>query len=81
MSLELAQSYKVAFDNTKAGREVLDDLAKRFGGNPYKRGGLEAQRETDFRAGQLSVLNRILRMLDIADNPALLTQGDQDGSN
>jgi hypothetical protein len=49
------------------GARILEDLVERFGGNPYKAGGLEAQRQTDFNAGKLEVVNFILRRINQAN--------------
>lgn len=62
--------YARVFDGLPEGKQVLEELVERFGRNPYVRGGVDAARETDFRAGQLSVptfiLNRINRAAGIA---------------
>lgn len=54
--------YKLVFEDSLAGQVVLDDLVARFGRSPYVPGGHEGDRETCYRAGQLSVLNHILAM-------------------
>lgn len=55
------------FVNHAEGAQVLDELVARFGGNPYVKGPLEAQRQTDFNAGKLEVVNFILRRLAQAE--------------
>lgn len=62
-----AETYARVFENHAEGAQILEELVSRFGGNPYKRGGLEAQRETDFRAGQLSVVTFILNRINTAN--------------
>lgn len=57
--------YARVFDMPE-GKLVLEDLVQRFGGNPYRRGGLDAQRDTDYRAGQLSVPTFILNRVNQA---------------
>lgn len=61
--------YARVFDSYPEGKAVLEELVAKFAGNPYRRGGLEAQRETDFRAGAMSVptfiLNRITQAAGI----------------
>lgn len=61
------ETYARVFENHAEGKLILDEMVARFGGNPYRRGGLEAQRDTDFRAGQLSVLNFILGRINQAN--------------
>lgn len=60
--------YARTFD-TPHGQRVLEDLVHRYGGNPYKAGGLDAQRATDFNCGQNNVVNRITTMIYRASNP------------
>jgi hypothetical protein len=45
---------------------VLEDLVNRFAGSTYVRGGLEAQRETDFRSGRRDVVEHILSQINRA---------------
>lgn len=65
--------YARVFDSYPEGKAVLEELVQRFGGNPYRRGGLDAQRDTDFNAGAMSVpvfiLNRINQAAGV-DPPA-----------
>lgn len=61
-----AETYARVFENHAEGKQILEELVTRFGGNPYKRGGLEAQRETDRCAGQLSVVHFILGRINQA---------------
>jgi hypothetical protein len=51
---------------SKAGELVLEDLVNRFAGSTYVRGGLEAQRETDFRSGRRAVVEHILSQINRA---------------
>lgn len=55
------------FEGDPVGSRILEDLVARFGGNPYVKGGLEAQRETDHRAGRLEVVNFILGKINQAN--------------
>lgn len=61
-----AEVYARVFENHAEGAQILDELIKRFGRNPYVRGGLEAQRQTDFNAGQSEVVQFILRRINQA---------------
>lgn len=61
------ETYRAIFEHDARGARILEDLAARFGGNPYTRGGLEAQRETDFRAGRAAVVDHILRQIERAN--------------
>lgn len=58
------EMYARVFDGLPEGKLVLEDLVARFGRNPYVRGGADAARETDFRAGQLSVPTFILNQIN-----------------
>lgn len=60
-------TYQAIFEHDRRGAAVLEDLIHRFGRNPYVRGGLEAQRETDFRAGQKAVIDHLLRQINLAN--------------
>lgn len=63
------EDYARTFD-TPHGQRVLEDLVSRYGGNPYHKGGLEAQRETDFACGENNVVNRITSQIFRATNPS-----------
>jgi hypothetical protein len=58
--------YARVFDSLPEGKLVLDELIQKFARNPYKPGGRAAQRETDYRAGQLSVPTFIMNRLNQA---------------
>jgi hypothetical protein len=58
--------YARVFDSHPEGKVVLEDLVAKFARNPYVRGGADAARETDFRAGQLSVATHILNQINRA---------------
>lgn len=58
--------YQRVFEGDPVGARILEDLVERFGGNPYKAGGLDAQRQTDFNAGKLEVVNFLLRKINQA---------------
>lgn len=60
------QQYRRLFEDSADGVAVLDQLISRFGKNPYTPGGVEAARATDFKAGQLEVVQFILRMINTA---------------
>ena len=62
-----ADDYQQVFEGHPQGALILEDLVARFGGNPYVRGGLDAQRETDFRAGCLRVVSHILAQINRAN--------------
>lgn len=61
-----AAEYAVLFES-KTGQLVLEDLVNKFGGSTYVRGGLEAQRETDYRAGRRAVVEHILTQINRAN--------------
>lgn len=58
--------YARVFENHAEGAQILVDLVARFGGNPYVRGGQEADRETAYRAGQNRVVQFILGRINTA---------------
>jgi uncharacterized protein (DUF1330 family) len=62
-----AEVYARIFDGTPEGQQILEELVARFGGNPYVRGGHEADRETAYRAGQNRVVNFILGRVNEAN--------------
>lgn len=61
------EMYARVFDSHHEGRLILEDLVKRFAGNPYVKGGQEADRETCYRAGQARVPNFILLQINVAN--------------
>jgi hypothetical protein len=61
-------TYQAIFEHDKRGAAILEELEQRFNRRSvYVRGGLEAQRETDYRAGQQSVFAYILRQINLAN--------------
>lgn len=62
-----AEVYARIFDGTPEGQQILEELVTRFGGNPYVRGGHEADRETCYRAGSNRVVNFILGRINTAN--------------
>ncbi len=72
-----AEVYSRIFDGTPEGQQILEELVARFGGNPYVRGGHEADRETAYRAGQNRVVNFILGRVNEA-NGASPTDADME---
>lgn len=56
-------AYMRIFELHPEGQLILDDLVARFGGQPYRKGGTEAARQTDFNAGSLEVVNHIVRQI------------------
>lgn len=61
-----AEKYAQIFEDDKRGAAIFDELVNKFGGEVYVPGGPEGARATDYRAGQLSVLNFILRKINQA---------------
>jgi len=61
-----AADYRTVFEASRVGELVLQDLLNRFYGSVYVKGGLEAQRETDFRCGRRAVIEFIYHQLDAA---------------
>jgi hypothetical protein len=57
------ETYRQIFAEDLRGVAIHEDLVARFAVNPYVRGGVEAQRETDFRAGAMSVIDYIERRM------------------
>lgn len=58
--------YARVFDSLPEGKAVLEELIVRFGGNPYVRGGQEAERETNYRAGGNRVVSFIVARINQA---------------
>jgi hypothetical protein len=61
------QDYARVFEGDPVGARILEDLVERYGRNPYVPGGLDAQRQTDFNAGRLEVVNFLLRRINQAN--------------
>lgn len=59
-----AQLYSDLFETDNRGAAILEELITRFGRNPYVKGGPEAARQTDFNAGQNSVVQFILARIN-----------------
>jgi hypothetical protein len=62
-----AEVYARVFENHAEGRQILDELIKRFGGSIYVKGGHEADRHTAYNAGRRSVLDFILGRINHAN--------------
>lgn len=56
-------TYARIFEGDPNGQLVLSDLCRKFYKNPYVKGGLEAERQTNYNAGQSSVVNHILKQI------------------
>lgn len=59
--------YQVLFEQMPGGAQILAELVRRFGVEPYVRGGHEADRETCYRAGQRAVIDYILDRVNKAN--------------
>lgn len=59
--------YKIAFQDTKAGELVLEDLLARFAKKVFVKGGHEGDRETCYRAGMRDVVEHIVTMINRAN--------------
>lgn len=59
-------AYRRLFEDNADGVVILEELVARFGKNPYTPGGIEAARATDFKAGNLEVVQFILRKINRA---------------
>ena len=59
--------YQRVFEENREGQLVLEELVRIFHRHPYVPGGLEAQRETDYRAGQNKVIDHILTRINQAN--------------
>jgi len=57
------ETYQQIFGEDLRGQAIREDLHARFARNPYKPGGIEAQRQTDFNAGAMSVIDFIERRM------------------
>ena len=61
--------YYALFEANELGRKVLEDLTGRFCHLPYVQGGLEADRESCYRAGQFRVVNFINARIGASHQP------------
>lgn len=63
------QDYQHLFElSGSVGERVLSDLMRRFSTqSTYVKGGHEAERESCFRAGQRSVIERIINQINMAN--------------
>ncbi|MGL4576678.1 MAG: hypothetical protein ACRCV9_17965 [Burkholderiaceae bacterium] len=68
--------YQQIFGDDLRGQAIREDLHARFAKNPYKPGGIEAQRQTDFNAGAMSVIDYIELQMARAYQPQ--PRGEQD---
>jgi len=59
-------AYMRVFELHPEGQQIFDELVARFGGNPYRKGGADAARQSDFNAGALEVVNHIVRRINQA---------------
>lgn len=62
----LTKIYSEIFEDDKRGVAILEDLINKFGKEPYVAGGLEGARQTDYNAGQNSVVQHIVRKINQA---------------
>lgn len=60
--------YARVFDSLPEGKLVLDELIRRFGGNPFTHGGHEGDRATAYKAGGNRVVSFIVARLNQANN-------------
>lgn len=61
---ERADLYRTILMNDADGKKIIEDLQLRFYDRlVYQKGGLDAERETTFRAGQQSVVHYIFQQL------------------
>lgn len=61
------EAYARVFENIPEGAQILDELVRRFGKNPYVKGGIESARQTDFNSGAFEVVQFILRRINQAN--------------
>lgn len=73
MSKPTPADYQAIFENHRVGAAIFEELVSLFGGNPYVKGGLEAQRETDARAGARRPIDYIVRQLNAANGHETVT--------
>ncbi|HFG6953841.1 hypothetical protein [Acinetobacter baumannii] len=73
-----AETYRNVFDLTVDGQRILEDLTSQFCKPSYVRGGVDAERESCYRAGQGSVVNRILAKINTANDPNYKEEQDND---
>lgn len=71
------EAYARVFENHAEGAQILDELATRFGGGIYVKGGLEGDRQTAFNAGRRSVLDFILGRINQAGGVELAHEDDE----
>ena len=60
-------TYARVFEGHHEGAQVLEDLTRRFGGALFVKGGIDGQRETDWRLGRRAVLDFILGQINQAN--------------
>lgn len=68
-------AYRRLFEDNADGVAVLEQLIARFGRNPYTPGGVDAARATDYKAGQLEVVQFILRQINRAHGVNDVSEG------
>lgn len=73
-----AETYRNVFDLTVDGQRILEDLTSQFCKPSYVRGGADAERESCYRAGQGSVVSRILAKINTANDPNYKEEQDND---
>lgn len=56
-------NYEQIFVHDLRGAAIREELITLFAVNPYVPGGVDAQRETDFRAGSMRVIDHIERKI------------------
>jgi hypothetical protein len=54
------EAYARVFEQTPEGQAVQQDLVRRFARGPVFQGGIDGVRQSDFRAGQRSVIEFIV---------------------
>lgn len=78
------QAYANVFEDHHEGRLIYEDLIKRFGGNPWMKGGRTAERETTKRLGMREVMEYITIQINRAhgvDDYEEHNTSDPDGKN
>jgi hypothetical protein len=60
-------TYARALQGNPDGQVMFADLTHRFYRNPYVKGGADAERETIFRAGQLSVILHMMKQCGMTE--------------
>jgi len=60
------QDYAMVFEDHKVGAAIFEQMTARFANKVYVKGGLEADRQTCYNAGQRDVIEFIVKQINRA---------------